>query len=773
MGCGGSKEQSADPAQAGGAGGGGAAGGAGAAAGGAKPAAKGNTQGKLLDKYTLGKVLGQGAFGVVYSCTLKDGNGTFAVKMIDKVDSPLEDIDREVQQLRKLAHPTVVKLHDVYYEKVFVYMVLDLYKGGDMIEGMQTHWKLKGQIPIPTVQRVTKQMLEGIAWLHSKDVVHRDVKGDNYLMSSKDISNSENRIYLSDFGTVLDLKPGERLKSTCGTKVYWSPEFYAMSYGLKVDVWAVGVVVFGLLTGRFPFNGEKDVKTKALKLPKARAPPLGEELTFGLLEKDEKKRLEAGKAKDHEWLKNVPSVSPEEPTEKMDGPTNIENYGANGGQQDRRRELVERLENARVGAQLKPAQQLKDEFEVENKNLETIKKFVWKKQDVVMAEGLLDKDGVRPETQDDLKITVERNTPGIEAMLKEHIDVSTFGKGQAKTIDELIHECQVGASQLMLDATAYKRVVRVVEIVLLRIRANSKFLVQVSETYKDGRERTDVHQIPGTKKLPHENAMQTAKRVLETRLQMRAEKGCHVILQPSSLESFEEEEVSPHFPGLTTVYRKEIIEGIATGTSSQISQKFQTNDQGTAFGWDWFDEKECEKKQVKLRFPKEQHDISALVQAPVGFDQDKLEEFLSRSGVNKDDFGSKEGSRTLKDFADELTRGEAALTTRADGKVVRVVDVVVLKMQRKNGEILVESEETARGANKKTNRLPAVKRRADENQFYSARRALMNYVKVDPNSVVLDEKNVGIVEEEKDSASYPGITSVYRKRIITATMAST
>merc|ERR1712232_340417 len=183
-----------------------------------------------------------------------------------------------------------------------------------------------------------------------------------------------------------------------------------------------------------------------------------------------------------------------------------------------------------------------------------------------------------------------------------------------------------------------------------------------------------------------------------------------------------------------------------------------------------FDAEACDAKQVKLGFAKEQHDISALVQAPVGFDEDQLEEFLAKSGVNKDDFG-KEGSKTLKEFADELTRGEAALTTRA-GKVVRVVDVVVLKLIRKSGEVLCETEETVRGANKKTNRLPAVKRRADENQFYSARRVLLGNLKVDPNSVVLDEKNVGIIDEEKDSASYPGITSVYRKRIITATMTS-
>merc|ERR1719359_1662498 len=107
-----------------------------------------------------------------------------------------------------------------------------------MIEGMQSHWKSKGQIPLPTVQKVSKQMLEGIAWCHKNHVVHRDVKGDNYLMKVRDISVPDNQIYLSDFGTVVDLQPGQRLKVTCGTKVYWAPEFYAMNYSFKVDVWA-------------------------------------------------------------------------------------------------------------------------------------------------------------------------------------------------------------------------------------------------------------------------------------------------------------------------------------------------------------------------------------------------------------------------------------------------------------------------------------------------------------------------------------------------------
>merc|ERR1712137_1479364 len=129
-----------------------------------------------------------------------------------------------------------------------------------MIEGMQLHWKTKGMIPIPVIQNLSKQMFQGVAWLHHNNVIHRDLKGDNYLQDRKDLANSKCRVFLSDFGTVRDIAPGERLKSKCGTKTYWSPEFYSLNYGLKADVWALGVVIYGMVTGRFPFKGEDDVR---------------------------------------------------------------------------------------------------------------------------------------------------------------------------------------------------------------------------------------------------------------------------------------------------------------------------------------------------------------------------------------------------------------------------------------------------------------------------------------------------------------------------------
>ena len=119
--------------------------------------------------------------------------------------------------LQKLSHPTIVKLHQVYYEKVFVCMVMDIYKGGDLIEGMQDHWQTKGMIPCKHIPHIAKQMLEPLQWLHSQNCAHRDIKGDNYLMSVRNVVDPQLRLWLSDFGTVAELsKPGERFKSSVG-----------------------------------------------------------------------------------------------------------------------------------------------------------------------------------------------------------------------------------------------------------------------------------------------------------------------------------------------------------------------------------------------------------------------------------------------------------------------------------------------------------------------------------------------------------------------------
>jgi serine/threonine protein kinase len=363
---------------------------------------KSNSNEKLLDKYSLGQILGQGAFGVVYSCTDNDTGTEYAVKMIDKVESPLADIKREIEMLQVLSCQHIVRLHNVYFEKVFIYMVLDLLRGGDLIEGMQAHWETKGMIPIDVVKNLGGQMLDGVVHLHSKMAGHFDIKGDNYLMDKKKLEDPDIKILLSDFGTVAFLKEGERRKEACGTKLYWAPEFYKLNYGLKVDVFAVGVVMFGLVEGKFPFKNQQQCMKKEITLP-GRCPEEGQELIKSMLMKDENKRCTAAQARVHKFLE-IGQISKEENLKQPgDFQPEVKESGANGAVKERRLELVNRIQeanNAGAGRQsVNEATVISQDFEVLRAGRRA--RFAWWTQAQVDKEPGLKLTGAKPAPEDD------------------------------------------------------------------------------------------------------------------------------------------------------------------------------------------------------------------------------------------------------------------------------------------------------------------------------------------------------------------------------------
>lgn len=251
---------------------------------------------RLEDEYQLGDELGQGAFGVVRKCTSRRTSQEFAVKMISRHEEELAGAAREIDLLRRLAHPCIVPLHDAYWADEFVSMVLGLCPGGAMIEGMQRYWEEKGMLPMPIVQNLSRMMLQSVAWLHQNGVVHCDIKGDNFLMDRVAIQDPKCRILLADFGTALELEPDARLKESCGTKYYWSPERYDRNYGLSVDVWATGVISYGLLFGKFPFKGESETRHVTLKWSAPRATEEAKMFVQALLRKQEAKRATAAEA---------------------------------------------------------------------------------------------------------------------------------------------------------------------------------------------------------------------------------------------------------------------------------------------------------------------------------------------------------------------------------------------------------------------------------------------------------------------------------------------
>jgi len=749
---------------------------------------KGSGQKRLLDYYNVGEMLGQGAFGIVYACKPIGADRDCAVKMVDKIESPLDKIKEEAEMLQKMDHENVIKCHDVIYERCFVCIVMDRLRGGDLIVGMQAHWKSKGKIPVMATKKITAQMAKAISYLHGQSIVHRDVKGDNYLCDRPDIVEPGIRIVLTDFGTAVACRAEDRLREKCGTKLYWSPEFYKLDYSLKVDIWAIGVVVYGFLNGKFPFRDENDIKNKAVSVPKG-TPAECTDLVNLILEKKEDKRADHRQLVEHKWLASEGgsnSHSADDDPEFKPAPEFKE--AVNHGVGDRRQELVERMqEQKKPGAQSgtkKPEEHYwKEWFSIVDRHAKnSTLKYEWWSQSKVDEAGVLALDGASKMQGADAGTGKDDKASEkvLETQLKDHgIAVEKFGKGSAKTLQQFTHEIQSGSAVLMNDATQFKRLVRVVDVVLLRITApgGSKYLIETGEKYQDGRSR-DIARLPGTKKEPHMNSKQMAEKICAELLELG---GAKVNFDYSNREIFEEEDSSASYPGVVTVYRKEIIGGQMAGAASgdYIGKTAKNKDDwkredrtGNTKYFKWMTAKECETANAKIKAPADGEEVSGLVQAPIGLEEEELRKYFETNKVDISAFGQN-NAKSLKEISAELLKGESSLMVSADGKVIRVVDVVVIKLIHSvTGSILVQTQQTfPDGTTQSLKRLPGAKRRPDENQFLTARRILKRQLKVEENHVTLDSQNVTVAEEEKESHAFPGLRTIYRKRIITATLA--
>jgi hypothetical protein len=554
--------------------------------------------------------------------------------------------------------------------------------------------------------------------------------------------------------------------------------------------------MFGLISGRFPFKGEESVKKQEVTIP-SRCPKEGGIFLSKMLHRDEEQRFAASEALAHPFIASVTAQEEQVTTDQNFAPE-VKETGAHAGIAERRKDLVERMEVAQGAAEAAPtadkgrasgrrtssvsgmtAAFKEKSFEVVDKREERSSKYEWWDTAKAKKEGLMNFESAGTAQDSHEKDNAEASAENIKNMLKEYgVKTDKFGVGNAKTFDEFQMELQGGSARLMLDATKHKQAVRVVDIVLLRIvvgdGTNMRYLVQTAETFPDGRSKADVNQLPGTKKEPYENTLATAKRVLESRLGITS--STKIKWDFLGKEAFEEEEgSSSSYPGVRTVYRKEIIEGEISESDANSSAALGWKDGKFSFTdgkkyirtYSWLTQKDCETGQVKLK-AEGQNQVSALVNAPTGFDQEQLEEYLkaNKIDVEKFDTGS---TRTLKDFSDELVRGEASLVKGPDGKIVRSVDVVILCITKDTGEILVQASETSNGQTKTLNRLPAVKRRPDENMFWAAHRVLSRNLKIDENAVDFESKNVKVMDETTSSTSYFGLPTKYRRFVISAT----
>jgi len=259
------------------------------------------TQRKLCDEYVLGEVLGEGAFGAVRSCTRRSDNVQRAVKIYRHGVNRME-VRRELDIVQRLKHTNIVSIHGIFSDKRSPCIVMDKYVGGDLISGLEFQKAAGRKISGQNIAYVCAQMADAIQYLHSLSIMHRDIKADNFLSDRKDITDPDCHIALTDFGTSVVVEPNARRHDVAGTQRCWAPEFFGKDYGFKVDIWAMGVCIYGLLEGRFPFKDENDIRTKDPKWPEQLHPNC-ENYLKGMLEKCEQTRLSAADVVAHSWIK--------------------------------------------------------------------------------------------------------------------------------------------------------------------------------------------------------------------------------------------------------------------------------------------------------------------------------------------------------------------------------------------------------------------------------------------------------------------------------------
>jgi len=741
---------------------------------------------RLLEEYAVGDALGEGAFGVVYACTHRKTAAEVAVKMVDKVETPTEVIRREAELMKGLQHHNIVRFHAVFFERCFVCIVMDKYSGGDLVDGMQDHLKERGKINCRNIVHISFQMAAAIQYLHSKNIVHRDIKGDNFLIDRLDITDTQCKIALSDFGTAVVLKRGERLSKEVGTRIFWSPEIFDKQYGLKVDIWALGIIMYGLLDGRFPFKDENDIKTKGPKYPR-RLDPVCEDFIKTMLQKEEKERASADELMVHSWLSSDNSGGMSVKSSEGDASTkNQEDLSfqaeeTHRGVALRRRELMERLNNEHTKGPTTVSfthSVTLNEFSVPDRRTPGAHiRYEWWEQSKAESRSLFNAYGVE-RTLAEVSKSLDRSPEIVGKMLEDHnIDTAKFGVGEAETLEKFAAEIQNGSARLMLDATAHRKLVRVVDIVLLRLYSSGKkgsLLIETGEQYPDGRRR-NAYRVVGTKRKAHENSQETAIRILKDVLGMEK---CAVQFYSDEKEVYEEEMDSPSFPGVRTVYRKEIMPCYVKETNEEIlksiglpassSWSCEDGKNNTKF-FDWMSESEAIKNKVKLR-AEGSEEVSGLVMPPVGLNEQDLLQYLKHYEVDVSGFGQGQ-AKTLKEFSRELMCGESSLSLDENGQVIRIVDQIVLKVVSPSNRVLVQvAHVQPDGQLHLLNRFPAAKGRPDESQFVTARRILRKQIRIDEDQVRLDPKKARIFEESRKSASVPGMMTVYRKRIIEATV---
>ncbi|KAI1719450.1 protein kinase domain-containing protein [Ditylenchus destructor] len=215
-----------------------------------------------IGKYKLLKTIGKGNFAKVKLAKHIPTGIEVAIKIIDKTalnHSSLQKLFREVKIMKQLDHPNIVKLYQVMETEQTLYLVMEYASGGEVFDYLVAHGRMKEK----EARAKFRQIVSAVQYLHSKNVIHRDLKAENLLL------DGDMNIKIADFGFSNQFSAGNKLDTFCGSPPYAAPElFQGKKYdGPEVDVWSLGVILYTLVSGSLPFDGQnlKELRERVLR----------------------------------------------------------------------------------------------------------------------------------------------------------------------------------------------------------------------------------------------------------------------------------------------------------------------------------------------------------------------------------------------------------------------------------------------------------------------------------------------------------------------------
>ena len=287
-------------------------------------------------------LLGEGSFGKVFKVIHKVSKVERAMKIIIKSKTFMNDEDEkalinEINVLKSLDHPNILKVFECFNTKRKFYIITELCTGGELFDKIQSINNFNEKV----CAHIMKQLLSAVYFCHSNNIIHRDLKPENILLESKDEFKKEYfTIKVIDFGTS-EIKKNAMLDKKIGTPFYIAPEVLNNSYNEKCDIWSCGVILYILICGYPPFNGDDEEQIYSM-VKKGKYITEGtiwdeasqdlKDLLKNLLCKEINKRYSAQQALNHVWFKKMKEIINLKPisNENLNYITNnLKNFKAN------------------------------------------------------------------------------------------------------------------------------------------------------------------------------------------------------------------------------------------------------------------------------------------------------------------------------------------------------------------------------------------------------------------------------------------------------------